>query len=268
MLHMLRINFFSLFIIFIFVSLFLVGHAQGEDNADPALSRNVTSALEKGRAEAKKITLPVNKHTKEGLKAAEKTAKIFHATEFQDKIQHEKQRLKKEVFGECAASWKKKQGKKQGKPEKLVSSLNDTEKVYLFLSSSIPDEIIHNYLADIIRISDHKFTPVMRGMVNGLADRKANIKYFSRILKKDMDCRDILKKRKVCERFKTDILFQPPLFIKYGIERVPALVYDNGGKVFLIQGDAGLDYLLERINREAKQESLESLISKIRGETQ
>jgi len=33
----------------------------------------------------------------------------------------------------------------------------------------------------------------------------------------------------------------------------------------VIQGDAGLDYLLEKINREAKSTGLTSLIKKMRG---
>ncbi|HHL34379.1 MAG TPA: hypothetical protein ENJ30_08480 [Desulfobulbaceae bacterium] len=240
-----------------------LGHAQGKEDTDPALSRSVNSALEKGRAEAKKITLPVNKHAEEGLKAAEETAKVFHSVEFQSKVQRETQRLKKEV-GECTASsssWKK-EGEKQG-AEEPVSSLSDAEKVYLFLSSSIPDETIHNYLVDVARVEDPNLIPVMRGMVNGVSDKKANTKYFSKILKEDMGCHDDFRNQKICARFKTDILFQPPLFTRYGIERVPALIYDNGGRVFLIQGDAGLDYLLERVNRDAKQKSLESLIAKI-----
>ena len=255
-LHMLRIIFYF-FLIYLSFSPILC-HARSKEDTDPALSRDVASALEKGRAEAKKITLPINKHAEEGLKAAEETAKIFHSSEFQDKVNHEKKRLNKEVFGECAASWKK-----QGDSKKPVSSLNSTEKVYLFLSSSIPDETIHNYLVDVARVEDPNLIPVMRGMVNGVSDKKANTKYFSKILKEDMDCHDDFRNKKICARFKTDILFQPPLFTRYGIERVPALIYDNGDRVFLIQGDAGLDYLLERVNREAKQKSLESLIAKI-----
>lgn len=244
-----------------------VGHSRESIKPDPALSRNVASALEKGKAEAKKMVLPVNEHAEEGLRAAKETAKVFHSSKFQNKVQHETKRLKTEI-GECKCTAWKKQGNKQGNSEKPVSSLGGDEKVYLFLSSSIPDETVHNYLVDITRVGDPGLTPVMRGMVNGLTDKKANTKYFSRILKEDLDCLDDFRHRKVCKRFKTDILFQPPLFTKYGIKRVPALIYDKGGKVFSIQGDAGLDYLLERINREAKQKSLESLITKIRGRKQ
>ena len=46
---------------------------------------------------------------------------------------------------------------------------------------------------------------------------------------------------------------------------MPAIVYEHDGNSFLIQGDAGLDYLLEKINREAKSKGLAGLIKKIRG---
>jgi hypothetical protein len=42
-------------------------------------------------------------------------------------------------------------------------------------------------------------------------------------------------------------------------------VYENEDNAYSIQGDAGLDYLLERINREAKSATLASLIKKMRG---
>jgi predicted DsbA family dithiol-disulfide isomerase len=61
------------------------------------------------------------------------------------------------------------------------------------------------------------------------------------------------------------ISLQPALFSKYGINRVPAVVYENGKDTYSIQGDAGLDYLLERINREAKSTALAGLIKKMRG---
>lgn len=257
---MLRVNLFLIIISF----LVLVGHTQGEDNnTSSELSRNVSSALEKGKAKAETMTLPPNKHAEKGLRTAEETSKIFHSPVFQDKVKCEKQRLAREVFSEHTDSWKKKQQRQQEQQDIPVSSLGENEKIFLFLSSSMPNETVHNYLIDIARVEDPNLIPVMRGMVDGLADRKANIKYFSNILKEDLNCRDT---QNPCKRFKTDILFQPLLFAKYEINQVPAVIYDSGNKnVFLIQGDAGLDYLLERINREVKQKSLENLINKIRG---
>lgn len=231
-----------------------------------ALTTNVSSVLEK--VEGIKAVVPANRFAEEGEKRAKQTAEVFRTPEFQSSIEREQKRLHNEVFKKYTATYEKQKQEEVG-PDPLEDKEQQktTQKIYLFISSSLPDETIHTYLADISRVNSGavSIVPVMQGMINGIKDREANKKYFSRILKEDMDCIDDHQHRTACDRFKTNILFQPPLFIKYGIERVPALVYDNDDKVFLIQGDAGLDYLLERINREAKQESLENLISKIRG---
>jgi hypothetical protein len=58
---------------------------------------------------------------------------------------------------------------------------------------------------------------------------------------------------------------KPSLFARYVVTKVPAVIYEHEGYSFLIQGDTGLDYLLERINREVKSTGLTGLIKKIRG---
>jgi hypothetical protein len=105
----------------------------------------------------------------------------------------------------------------------------------------------------------------MRGFVKGIEKRKSNAKYLSQILKKDLTCLDEKNPRKICQRIQISIRVNPPLFTRYGISKVPAVVYANGQDAFIIHGDASLDYLLERINLTAKSKSLESLITKIRG---
>lgn len=225
---------------------------------------NVAAALERGRAAAKAIALPSEQDLARGMKAARKAAATYHSAKLQARIHGERKRLKK-IFGRCTAS---RELREEPPP---VSRLGENERIYLFLSSSMPDETIHNYLLDIERIGEPRLVPVMRGLVKGFSDMKASAQYFSRILKEDPDCRDDPRGRdKICKRFKTSILFpgilfQPPLFEKYGIERVPTLVYDNGDQVVLIRGDASLAYLLERINREVKEEALKKLIRKLRG---
>ncbi len=220
---------------------------------------NVATALERGRAAAKAIALPSEQDLARGMKAARKAAATYHSAELQARIHGERKRLKK-IFGRCTAS------REVREEQPPVSCLGENERIYLFLSSSMPDETIHNYLLDIERIGEPRLVPVMRGLVKGFSDMKASAQYFSRILKEDPGCRDDPRNRdKICKRFKTGILFQPPLFEKYGIERVPTLVYDNGDRVILIRGDASLAYLLERINREVKEAALKKLIRKLRG---
>ena len=104
----------------------------------------------------------------------------------------------------------------------------------------------------------------MRGFVKGLADMKASAEFFNRIAKKDPDCRDVMNPQKICQRFQLIIKVNPLLFTKYGITQVPAVVYANETDAFIVEGDAGLDALLDRINREAKSSTLTSLVKNLR----
>ena len=207
------------------------------------------------------MTLPANKYTDKGLQAAQKSSDYFHSPEFQEKIQCEKHRLEKDVFADYTRQRKDKQQTEEEQATE-TGSLTSTEKVYLFFSSSVPDETMQAYLQVIVNASDPNIIPVMRGWVGGMADTKADVTYFSRILQKDPDCRD---SREPCQHHQVEISLQPALFTKYAITRVPAIVYENEKDAYLIQGDAGLDYLLERINREAKSTALTKLIKKMRG---
>ena len=172
--------------------------------------------------------------------------------------------MEKEVFADFTKPWKKKARQTAIEQKGPVGSLAANEKVYLFISSSIPDETVHAYIADLDRVVDTNIALVMRGLVGGIAMVRAKKEqsYFSRIVKKELDCP---RTQTPCERYQVPILLKSSLFTKYGITRVPAVIYEHDGNSFLIQGDTGLDYLLERINREVKSKGLTGLIKKIRG---
>ncbi len=227
---------------------------------------DVSRIMKKARENAKniKMNLPVNRYQKDGMKAAERTSKLFHSPEFQERIQCEQQRLEKEVFADFTKPWKKKARQTAIEQKGRGGNLAAKEKVYLFISSSIPDETVHAYIVDLDKAADPNVSLVMRGLVGGIAKARAKKgqSYFNRIMKKELDCP---RTQTPCERYKVPILLESSLFTRYGIIRVPAVAYEHDDNSFLIQGDAGLDYLLERINREAKSTALASLIKKIRG---
>jgi hypothetical protein len=240
--------------------MFINGSCHAQDLAESDVSR----IMKKAREDAKKINLPVNTHQEAGLKAAKETANLFHSSKFQEQVQCEQQRLEKEVFKEYTAPWKKKTRQAAVKQKNQTGNLVGGEQIFLFISSSVPDETVHAYIASIDKAGDQSISLVMRGLVGGLAQArvKKGQSYFSRIMKKELDCP---KTKTPCDRYKVLIRLKPSLFTKYGITRAPAVVYEHDGNTFLIQGDTGLDYLLERINREAKSTGLTSLVKKIRG---
>ena len=211
-------------------------------------------------ADTTDLTIPENKHANEGQFAAEQSAKLFQSQKFQEKLSCEKNRLETEVFSDFIKPVQKDPGGNSS--SKFLST---DEKLYLFLSSSMPDETVHNYLRSIAQTNSSGIFPVMKGMVKGMANKEANLRYFSRILKKDLDCKDHREVQGVCARFKIPIKMNPMLFKRFEIDRVPTLVYTTTNETVIIHGDASLVYLLERINSEVKNTGLENLIANFRG---
>jgi hypothetical protein len=231
-----------------------------QTGAEGTERKTVSAILEKAREDGAEMTLPDNRHAEKGLRAAKKTAGAFYSPDFQERIQCEQQRLEAEVFGDYIAAWEKKEKSTDGQSGQ-TGGLADTEQVYLFFSSSMPDETVHAYLSAIADAGEPNVIPVMRGFVGGMADIQASTEYFRRILKKDLSCQNA---KEPCQRYQLEIKLKSPLFAQYGITRVPTVVYENQEQGFLVQGDAGFDYLLELINREAKSSTLDNLINKIR----
>lgn len=232
------------------------------DETMPFRLNNLSSIMERAREDAQQMKLPTNKHADKGQKAALQTTDTFHSPEFQKQLQCEQQRLEQGVFKDYAQPWTRQKQKPTQEPSGILPA---TEKIYLFFSSSVPEATIQPYIAAIAGTGDPNVIPVLRGFLKGLADMKASAEFFKRILKKDPDCRDEIHPQKICQRFQVGIKVNPLLFTQYGITRVPAVVYARQTDAFIIQGDAGLDFLLERINQEAKSTTLVSLIKTMRG---
>ena len=246
-------------IVFIFLLFLSYGIAHPREITEG----DVSAIIEKAREDEQKMTIPVNKYAEEGLKAAKQAADHVNSPEVQEQIQCEQQRLEEEVFGEYVEPWRTQLA--SSKAEQRSDQVSH-EKIYLFFSSSVPDETIHAYIAAIARVKVPNIIPMMRGFVGGMAGVKATTTYFSRIMRKDFFCKDQRNPQSICPRYQVSVQLGSPLFEEFGITRVPAVVYvnDDVQKSFVIEGDAGLDYLLERINREAKSPSLNQLITRIR----
>ena len=107
-------------------------------------------------ADTTDLAIPENKQSNEGQLAAEQSAKLFQSKEFQEKLSCEKHRLETEVFSEFI-----KPIKKDPKGKSSTKFLTADEKLYLFLSSSMPDETVHNYLPSIAQINSSEISPVI-----------------------------------------------------------------------------------------------------------
>ena len=220
------------------------------------LTESVKRVIGKAEIEAEKIKIPVNTLREEGLKAAQEAAKSYESPVFQEKLRCEQKRLREEVFDDST------QDIKADLP--VAGKLAQDEKLYLFLSSSIPDDTVHNYLEVVETLNEPNFSLLMKGYVPG-----ERTQYLTRITRKDRNCVDQLHRKKpvLCDRFEIPIKIKPALFEKFEITKVPALVYENNQAAWKITGDARLDYLLERINQEAKSSGLKGMVTVLqRGE--
>lgn len=245
MLHLLRLIPIST-VIFLFTS---------PAFAADELQRSVQQLMERAEKEATTMKIPESNHQETGMKAARESAELYQSPEYQEKIQCEQKRLKEEVFSEFV---QEQALEKEPAPGRLA----ENEKIYLFFSSSVPDRTMNNYLTAIEALKDQEITMVMNGFVPG--KRK---EYLARITQRDLSCVSLLKQKTAvqCERFEIPIKIKPSLFDRFEIKQVPALVYERGGDAWKITGDMGLDYLLERINREIESYGVEGLIKTLQG---
>ena len=233
-----------------FMACFALHSAQAADDTTPSREQ-IWALLEKVKKDADRMRLPTNSHHAAGLKAAQEAFARNQAEPWQQKIEAKKQQLSQRYLGP-----------NQGilPADKQRPTLSPQEKLYLFLSSSVPTSTINAYLATIAG-SGIEIVPVMFGFIGGLSQAKDQGKFFGAILQKDASCRDQSQQR--CPRLTLTIKIEPLLFKRYGITRVPALVYDRGGDVVIVEGDAGLTGLLTRIGEEVKSPGLAGLIKTI-----
>jgi len=229
--------------------------AQAVQGAD-TLTDSVKRVMGQAEKDSRSMSFPVNKYQEEGTKAAKATADLYYSPAFQEKLQCEQTRISKEVFADYIGEPDTSQ--EQSIPGKLAGD----EKIYLFISSSMPDETVHSYLETLEGVGEENLVLLMKGFVPGERE-----KYLIRIAKKDMNCHDLLQSENpdVCERFEIPIKIQPSLFDKYEISQVPALVYEKGEEAWKISGAMALDYLLETINAAAQSPGLAGLVNTLRG---
>ena len=155
--------------------------------------------------------------------------------------------------------------------------LKEDERIYIFVSSSVPKDTLRNYARDIDRLGQPRMSIVMRGFVGGMTKVRPTLEFLRGVLFKDENC-DSDK----CEAYRAPVLVDPLLFRRYGIEAVPAIVYARGVKGvdstvsegvkeevetkehYILYGDAVLDGALEILNSVARVRSLDCLVWKLR----
>lgn len=140
------------------------------------------------------------------------------------------------------------------------------DRVYIFISSSMPIETVKAYARDLAKLGEDNVFLIMRGGIGGLKKIAPTAEWISTALKIDPLCSGS------CELYRTKVLIDPLLFRKYEVKAVPAVVYvknvvnteglseglgtvKNSG-FYLSYGDISLSYHLKLIAEYSKDERI------------
>ncbi len=212
----------------------------------------VEKVVEQARKTAETMSLPENVHKQEGQEVARQSVERLNASTFREQVRCQIERIQ-------AGNLKQEQvSATQGK-----GTLSAQENIYLFLSSSMPEAVVNRYLIDVSRTGEQRLVPVLFGLPQGLAGKRLNADYFSRVMQADPGCRDTTETP--CQRLAVPLRVNPELFARYTINEVPALVHDNGQDSWSIHGEAELAYLLEKIGKAANNPTLDNISVRLRG---
>lgn len=231
----------------------------------------VEASLDKANKVAATLIIPANKSEVDMAKIAEKMNAYYHSPEFQGRLKSETERIKSELFGNASVRFYP-----DSKTPATIGKLGSDERIYVFISSAMPLQTVRNYAASVARLGDPKVTLVMRGFVEGMTKIQPTIRFIGSVLQRDQSCRQEVGE---CEMLTASLAVDPLLFRRYGIDRVPAVVYARGVKAedaalsegdskntsitenHTVYGDARLEYLLEQIQRETGSRSLKNLLA-------
>ncbi len=239
---------FALIVFFVLLVTFV-----HEGYAEPMTFDTLNQSLERAKALEEKIELPQGKDTT-AEQAARAAADKINSAEFQEQVAKHKKLIKSALPFVANENPNEREG---GIKDKMLPS----EKVMIFISSSIPINTLRTYVRDISSIEDPGITLIMRGFLDGMREIRPTMEFIQKILLKDEDC--IAAQSEECETFTASVEIDPLKFRRFNITSVPAIVYaESMGKddkinsrpdATIIYGDIPLRYALEKIRDETKR---------------
>ena len=253
------------------LKVFVEGEFWQEVRVEEMSVPDVAASLEQANRLAGSLTIPKNRYEDEMHAEAGTLDAYYHSDEFQERIKSETERIEAQVFGEDFARFYPDNVKISGK-----GKLSDSERVYIFISTSMPLQTVRNYVASVVRLGDPRIVMVLRGFVDGMTRIQPTIRFVADALKRSPSCAPADGE---CEMLPINLVVDPLLYRRYAIDRVPAVVFAKGvrnenpglsegdGKntevtgSYTIYGDASLEYILQAIARESGDASLNKLLS-------
>ncbi|MDW7711822.1 MAG: type-F conjugative transfer system pilin assembly protein TrbC [Deferrisomatales bacterium] len=216
-----------------------------------------------------------NVHDIEAREKADDVSRRLHSTEELDRLGAENARLQQEVFGEFLGQkvWDRK------RESASLDGLPPTDRIYLFISESVPLETLRNYARDVADLGDPRIVMVLRGFVGGMRHVLPTRRFVLDVLRKDLACNP--EAASDCELYPVSLVIDPLLFRRYDIQAVPAVAYAQDvetatsvtgeesrkgasqGLWWRISGDVELGELLRRIQSHAEGDALISFLRRI-----
>lgn len=249
---------------------FFVGSAVAADLDQDGIN----NLIRKSGEQLKTMPVTTNQYDKIARDRASKIMERLNSAEFQTILGTETEHLKSTIFKDHVGSF--------ATPTTVISTvglpgrLSPNERVYVFISSSMPIQTLRNYAAAIHTIGDPNVVMVMRGFVGGIKDWRKTTEFSSQVLARDPFC-NIRKAQ--CEMFSANLEVDPLLFRRYGVTFVPTFVYARGVNridaalseglsggasvvdYYSVHGDTSLEYILEIFRKETKSASIDLLLS-------
>lgn len=235
----------------IFVVLIMLGVSWSEDTLE--------QKIQDVKKRASTMQVPEPKKDEKATEQAKKAYEYYQSPEFKAQVEQFKKQLNvllgKELPFEVSPA---EQYYSEYKPASGV--LSEDERVYIFISSSMPELTIRNYVKEASRIGKNIYL-VLRGGIGGIRQLMPTVIWANELLKKNPYCEG------QCDMYGVKILIDPFLFKKYSIQKVPAVVYVRGlqspeglseglssvkvSNHWVSYGDVSLEYHLKLIGEKA-----------------
>jgi conjugal transfer pilus assembly protein TrbC len=223
------------------------------------------------RADKQQMVIP---EIKENEKAKE-TASIFNSEAYQKRLQEQINKLKSQLDPDSKASNPTPISRKDNNQNAYLMA---DERIYLFVSSSMPMSTLKSYASDLDKLRDPNIIMIMRGFVNGVKFMKPTLEFIADIQTKDVNCDPLTAK---CDAYHVDITIDPMLFSKYEIKTVPAIVYARGispidpetgqdinentaSDAYMVSGDVSFEHALDVIAKASSSSQIENILKKLR----
>jgi type-F conjugative transfer system pilin assembly protein TrbC len=240
---------------------------------------SIGNLIQKRDKVLKTLKVPSNNYEKKAGEKASNIVEKIYSDDFQKQLQTQIEKLKSTIFKDHADSFATRTGPSGDKGKAVSGGLLPDERLYVFVSSSVPVQTLRNYAAAIDKIGDPRIVMVMRGFVGGMKDWRAMLDFSSSVLVKNPSC-DAGKEQ--CDMYAANLQVDPLLFRRYNVALVPTLVYARGvnrtdptmseglsdiarvSGFYLVQGDVSLEYILETIRRETVSASIDAVLAALR----